>query len=218
MRSTRGPECSLGIRRVAAVATLLVGCSAQPTTNPPLHEAWDPHGLVPTAGPHKELISDSVRTNAELPLPDESIALHLRVFADGQVEYSEYEEAMFAAAECAAEMGHEIVGPFVSDPAEGWGQIEVGVDPSNFLMVLARDPSPQFGEDAELCQSVWQWRIDDVWRAIHEPTESEIRLWLRAAWSCAKQQGIPLSDPPTEEEAVDAVSLGCRPWDALPAK
>lgn len=209
----------MGLRRVTLLIILVVGCSAgSNSVSFPDIDEWDPHGLVPAVGPHRDLIADSVRSNAELPLPEESVAFHMEVFSDGLVEFSEYEAAMFAATECARDMGHEIVGPLVSDPAEGWGTIEVGTNPSQYLMVLARDPSPQFGEDAELCQGIWAWRIENVWQAILEPTEQEIQLWLEAAWSCAEQRGLQLSDPPTEEEAVDAVAFGCRPWDDLPAR
>lgn len=136
-------------------------------------------------------------------------------FADGEVTYSEYESVNYALASCLEERGLQVLGPV--DYENGGGLMVVpGFDPANNLDVLIVDPPDwDYTTDADFCMSVWLERLERVWLDQHEPTQTEIQTWHEAAWECARERGLPLSDPPNPEDARLAVREGCEPWLAL---
>ncbi len=195
------------------LALLIVGCSGPiGDTTVPAGEA-DPFGLIPDSGPHREFISYAVRMiDPDTRLTEESIAFHREVFADGELTAAEYERGVFADAECLTAQGFEVDGPY-----RGLVLV-VGVDSSQILTFAATD-APGIDEAWEECSRQWRYTVERVWNQILDPTEEEREIWLEAAWECARERGIPLSDPPTEDEAL-AVSgpEQCQPWEALPER
>lgn len=70
-------------------------------------------------------------------------------------------------------------------------------------------------------QALIRWdSIQQVWYAVIHPTEEEIRIWYDAAWECARRNGIPIPDPPTDADLPRVVNstTGCEPWLAVPAR
>lgn len=198
--------------------------SGQPTSTPhqtlvprPTFRLEDPAALVPEAGIHLEFIREAARAahvNA-FPFTDESFAFHQEVFADGEVERSEYDRAVHAAAGCMRGMGYTIEGPFPYGPNTGVG-FSIGSDPRNRLFYWAVNAPPSFDRDSTLCQEIWEFNITTVWIAATRATEADRQIWLEAAWDCGRQRGMTMSSPPNNEDAITAVSLGCEPWLALP--
>lgn len=229
-RSRKRPfSLEIGRRRLGGVrigfvvvALLLVGC-ADATGEPGgtvQSGTSDPNGLVPVSGLHRELIAEVISRTAELPVSDESVALHREVFGDGEVTFSDYERAIGAAAQCLRDFGYEVEGPFRYGEG-GSIHIEPGVDPNQIISFHAVDPPDSFSADSETCQGLWQWRIEDAWFTLIAPTEQEIQVWLEAAWDCAREMGISISDPP--DFAIDSGLIpfgpdGCEPWTALPTR
>lgn len=156
------------------------------------------------------------------PLPDDpgpdvgGRALQAEVFADGIVTADEYERAMVAMVQCMREEGFDVLGPLRYP--EGALSISPGIDPRYRLGVVARNvPAAEEGRWSEVsgrCQAQWSYAIEQVYLRQFNPTQDEIRAWLERAWACAKEKGLPLSDPPTEQEAVRSVAYGCQPWEA----
>lgn len=150
------------------------------------------------------------------PGPDVGgLALQEVVFADGQVTFDEYERAMVATVQCMREEGFDVLGPLRYP--EGPISIAPGIDPRHRLGVLARNvPAAEDGRWDEVsgrCQAQWSYAIEQVYLRQFNPTEEEIRAWLERAWVCLEDQGIELSNPPTEQEAVRSVAYGCEPWE-----
>ena len=156
------------------------------------------------------------------PLPEDpgpdvgGRALQQEVFADGKVTADEYERAMVAMVQCMREEGFDVLGPLRYP--EGPLAISPGIDPRHRLGVLARDvPAAEEGRWSEVsgrCQAQWSYAIEQVYLRQFNPTQDEIRAWLERAWACSKEKGLPLSNPPTEREAMNSISYGCRPWEA----
>jgi hypothetical protein len=82
------------------------------------------------------------------------------------------------------------------------------------VTVRDADEDQRLSEVDARCESQWSYRIEQVWLRKHAPTQEEVRAWSERAWRCARERGLPLSDPPTEVDALDAVSFGCHPWEA----
>lgn len=141
-------------------------------------------------------------------------ALQEEVFADGEVTFDEYERAMEAAVQCMRDEGFEVDGPLRYP--DGPIAIEPGMDPTQRLTLRARvanDPTDRFGEVNGRCLAQWAYAIEQEYLRPFEPTEAQIRDWLERAWTCLEERGGSVSSPPTAEEAMDAVRLGCRPWE-----
>jgi hypothetical protein len=142
--------------------------------------------------------------------------LQEEVFADGEVTFDEYERAMTAAAQCMRDGGFDVEGPLRYP--EGGLAVEPGVDPSIRLDILALaitgDASDRYGEVNGRCQAQWSYAIETVWFRQNAPTEEEIQAWLDRAWDCLDTLGVPVSNPPTVEEAVGSVAHGCKPWES----
>jgi hypothetical protein len=179
-------------------------------------------GAFAAAGPDDRALIQQVMAE---PLPADpgpdvgGRALQEQVFADGVVTFDEYRRAVLAAVECVRAEGFQVAGPFRFPEPGAVLAVEPGVDPGLRLSwtVTVRDA----GEDQRLsevdarCQSQWSYRIEQVWLRKHAPTQEEVQAWLERAWGCARERGLPLSDPPTEVDALDAVSFGCHPWEAV---
>lgn len=195
------------------LAVLMVACTSdgseeESAVSP--SEPWDTHGLVPATGPHREVIIEYLRAEYDLPYTEESLAFHREIFADGEVTYEEYERAVYATIECARDRGFEVEGPW-----RGLS-VQIGRDITKILAVTYVDRPD--GHLAIECQEMWSLRIETIWVIATAPTEQEVQIWLEAAWDCASERGLPLSDPPTIEEAQDATRQGCQPWLALPPR
>lgn len=112
--------------------------------------------------------------------------------------------------------GFTVDGPMRYEPG-GPMILEVGFDPRDRLMLLARGITPEIDEawsDAnQQCQAQWYFLVEQSYLAQVAPSEKERLDWLERAWACGADRGMVLSEPPTESEALDAVALGCRPWD-----
>jgi hypothetical protein len=149
------------------------------------------------------------------PGPDRSgRALQTEIFADGVVTASEYERAMRAAVECMRAQGFDVEGPLRYP--DGPLAVEPGLDPTIRLSVRARvrsDPADRYGEVNATCQAQWSYAVEQIYLRQFQPTEAEVQAWLDRAWSCAREKGMSISSPPTEEDASQAVLQGCRPWE-----
>lgn len=170
----------------------------------------DPYGLVPVLGTHREMIAAAVSAmDPEVSLTEESISFHREVFGDGELTAAEYERGVLADAECLTEQGFEVEGPYRGLV------LGVGLDSSRILTFTATD-APGIDDAWEACSQQWRYTIERVWNTILTPTEAERQIWLEAAWECARDRGLPLSDPPTEDEALEVSGPGqCQPWLAL---
>lgn len=155
------------------------------------------------------------------PLPDDpgpdvgGRALQEQVFADGKVTFDEYERAMTAAIQCMRDEGFDVEGPLRYP--DGYLVVSPGWDPTLWLTLQARpgdDPTDRFGRVNARCIAQWSFAIESVYLRQFSPTEDEVRAWLERAWACRVEKGLPISNPPTEEEAGEAVAYGCRPWEA----
>ena len=150
------------------------------------------------------------------PGPDEGgRALAEDIFADGEVTFDEYERAFTAGVQCMRDAGFEVEGPLRYP--DGALLIEPGVDPRNRLTLRALntdrgDGIDHFGPVNERCEAQWYYAVERLWDEQWEPTQAEIDAWLERAWTCAGEMGLPLSSPPTDHEAMDAVAYGCQPW------
>lgn len=187
---------------------------AEPTSSNPL----DPYELLPRTGEHLDDITYAVgvAVNNGYAFTDDSVAFHREIFADGTVDRAEYERAVFAAAECMGDLGYNIEGPFQYGPNTG-EFVTVGSNPADHMYYWAINAPPTFDADIEVCQELWEFTISEVWNAVNLPTEAERQAWLEAAWNCARERGLTLSEPPTELEAMQVASE-CEPWNALPDK
>lgn len=141
-------------------------------------------------------------------------ALQDEVFADGQVTFGEYERAMVASVGCMRDEGFNVEGPLRYP--DGPLLVEPGVDPRHRLTLLARSVTDdqRWGEVNGRCQAQWSYAIEQVFLRQFTPTQAEIRAWLERAWACLREKGVPLSNPPTEEDAMQSIPYGCRPWEA----
>lgn len=143
-------------------------------------------------------------------------ALEDVAFADGLVTFDEYERVVLAAMQCVRNEGFNVEGPFRYPHPNAELAIEAGTDPTLRLSWhgLNIKEEERFGEVTAACQAQWSHRIEQVWLRKNAPTQDEIETWLERAWECATQKGLPVSDPPTEEEALNGVHYGCRPWES----
>lgn len=142
-------------------------------------------------------------------------ALQRTIFADGEVTFDEYERAVTAGVQCMRDEGFDVEGPLLYP--EGFLVVAPGFDPRNRLTFRAIDTEQsdgvdRFGQVNERCEAQWYYAVERLWDEQFEPTEEEIRAWLERAWECAEENGLPLSNPPSEEEATTAVQHGCEPW------
>lgn len=179
-----------------------------------------PSEILPeSGGAHRAFIEEAVTIAVvnEYRFTEASALFHKEVFADGEVTRAEYERSKFASADCLRELGHTVLGPIEFGPDTG-RLVFVGGDPRDYLHWLIVEPGDTASDDGMLCQELWDFTVSHVWLSIHTPTELERQLWLTAAWDCARDKDLPLSDPPTEREAADAVAFGCEPWHALPPR
>ncbi|MEX2323520.1 MAG: hypothetical protein WEA29_07090 [Acidimicrobiia bacterium] len=196
------------------VVVLLAGCggSPAPAVSPissiPFDEIRSPHFIGP---------------DALDPGPDRGgRALKSEVFADGVVRFDEYERAMDAYAQCVREEGFPVDGPSVQSPQVG-ALIAPGEDPGDLLIVsfpgvFDASESERLSLADIRCQEEWRYAIEFVWREQNRATGEDLQRWLDRAWECARLRGFPLSDPPTEIEAVMSAhdgfaGDGCVPWE-----
>lgn len=142
-------------------------------------------------------------------------ALEVEVFADGVVTFDEYERAVYAAIECMRAEGFVIEGPH-RYPDALFVTVGPGWDPSLLFTFAARDvdDDDRWTEVSDRCQAQWSYRIEQVWLEQNAPSEAEVQAWLDRAWTCLRERGAQLSDPPTPEEALQVTAYGCRPWEA----
>ena len=156
------------------------------------------------------------------PLPDDpgpdvgGRALQQEVFADGKVTDAEYERAVIATVACIRQEGFIVQGPLRYP--DGPITVAPGEDPTRRLGVIMRAVNPEddarSGEVSGRCQAQWSYAIERVYLDQFAPTEAEIQAWLERAWACMREQGIEVSDRPTELEAMDSVAYGCKPWES----
>lgn len=179
---------------VAVITAVGIGCSPAP---------------VPSATPilfHGRLPAD--------PGPDiGGRALQEAIFADGKVTFDEYERAFSAAIQCMRDEGFDVEGPLRYP--DGYVPVMPGFDPRLKLTLNAHvgeDAEDRFGEVNARCQAQWSYAVEWVFLHQFAPTEEEIQRWLERAWACAREHGLPVSDPPTVEEAIRAVPP-CEPWE-----
>jgi hypothetical protein len=187
---------SVGAALAVVVAALLIGCSAGPPTaaTPIVFDEPPPFDPGPDVGGR---------------------ALQQAIFADGVVTHDEYERAYTAAIQCMRGEGFEVEGPLRYP--DGPLVFTVGADPRLRLTLAARpgdDPEDRFGEVNGRCLAQWSYAVEQVYLRQFAPTEDEFQAWLERAWECARDRGLPLSDPPTSQEASDAVLFGCQPWES----
>ncbi len=160
-----------------------------------------------------DLIAETRRNTDDIDSTPESLALEERVFADGEVTFAEYEEAMSATVVCLRDEGFVVEGPLRYGQG-GFLVIAPGVDPSIHLSYFGVDVrEPEYSQAAELCDSRWRLRIETVWLGQHEPTAEQIQAWLDAAWECGAEKGISIHDPPDPSLDLSPVlAAGCQPW------
>jgi hypothetical protein len=175
-----------------ALFGLAIACSAAPTSTPIVFDDPLPFDPGPDVGGR---------------------ALQQEIFADGEVTSDEYERAVTATVQCIRDEGFGVDGPLRYP--EGYTVTVPGYDPSLWLLYridAGDDPQDRAGDVDGRCQAQWSFAVQAVYTRQFEPTEEEIRAWLQRAWDCAKEKGLPLSSPPTVQEATDVVAFDCRPW------
>ena len=150
------------------------------------------------------------------PGPDVGgLTLQKQMFSDGEVTFAEYEQAMTAGIQCMRDEGFQVEGP-LRYPDGGY-ELEVGYDPTHELNLLAYGISQaddaRWSDVNQRCQAQWYEAVQGAYLAQFVVTGAELRAWLERAWTCAKEKGRELSNPPTESEALDSVVFGCRPWE-----
>ncbi len=141
-------------------------------------------------------------------------ALQEQIFADGQVSFDEYERAFAAAVQCMRDEGFDVEGPL--HYPDGYLVVEPGWDPRHWLTSRAHtgdDPTDLYGEVNARCQAQWSYAVGTVYRRQFQPSEAEVQAWLEQAWQCAREKSLQVSAPPTVDEAMTAVTFGCRPWE-----
>jgi len=188
----------VGVSKRRGLAALLLSavsaaCSMQAAPTPILFDERLPFSPGPDVGGH---------------------ALQNAVFADGEVTADEYERAMDAAIGCMRDEGFQVEGPLRYP--DGYLVVEPGMDPTLRLTLRATvsdEESDRYGEVNGRCQAQWSYAIEQVYLRQFRPSEAEVQAWLERAWTCLEERGEPISSPPTEEEAIGAVTLGCRPWE-----
>jgi hypothetical protein len=157
------------------------------------------------------------------PLPDDpgpdvgGKALQDRIFADGVVTAAEYERAYAKALDCMREEGFDVVGPMSHDDSRAPMVIEPGSDPRLRLSSFARntdrgDGVDRFGPVNGRCQAQWSYAVELVYLGQFAPTEAETQAWIERAWECMRENGHPINEPPTLEDATASVAYGCEPW------
>lgn len=183
-----------GFVTVLAMLLALAGCAGETGPTPLVFEGQLPADPGPDVG---------------------GLALQEDIFADGMITFAEYERAVTAGIQCMRDEGFDVEGP-LRYPA-GYLLIAPGFDPRDRLTLRGinteqADGLDRFGLANERCQAQWYYAVERLWDEQIEPTEDEIRAWLERAWGCAAEGGMPLSQPPTEDEAIAAVRAGCEPW------
>lgn len=188
-----GRWARLALFAVLTALGTIAGCSSPPAPTPIVFEGRLPFDPGPDVGGR---------------------SLQNEAFADGKVTFDEYERAMTAAIQCMREAGYEVDGPLRYP--DGPMAVEPGTDPTQRLSYRARvgdDPADRFGEASGRCLAQWVWAIEQEYFKPLRPTEREIQEWLERAWACGAERGAKISSPPSVEEAMDSVRLGCRPWE-----
>ncbi len=120
---------------------------------------------------------------------------------------------MVAAIQCMRDEGFEVQGPLKYP--DGVLVVEPGFDPRLRLTLLAHginSDSARWDAVNRSCKAQWSYAIEQVYLRQFSPSQTEMRAWLERAWACMEEQGIALSNPPSEQEAVDSVGHGCEPW------
>jgi hypothetical protein len=149
------------------------------------------------------------------PGPDVGgLTMQESVLADGYLTFADYERAVRATVDCIREQGFAVDGP-TRFPDAPFIVVVPGVDPSLRFVWTFEDVPDQgaLDEVAESCRAQWSYWVEHAWDLQNEPSEQDIQAWLDRAWQCARDRDLPLSDPPTEDDATAAVAAGCRPWE-----
>jgi hypothetical protein len=179
---------------LAVVSVLLVGCGV----------------VVPTP-----LVFDE-------PLPDDpgrdvgGRALQDEIFADGEITADEYERSAKAAVACMRDEGFDVVGPLRFGDSRAPVAIAPGWDPRLRLSSFARNADPpgedRFGPVNARCLAQWSYAVEQVYLKQFAPTEEETQAWIKRALECMRENGHPISKPPTLRDATSSVAHGCEPW------
>ena len=214
-------------RLVPAVLCLsLIGCQGLPNQELESDVAERTHSApieIPVGdGPHAGIIKEVL--GERLPHergPDQGgTDFAAQVFADGKVDFAEYEAAMFHTVACVAAEGYEVDGPLRFP--DGFLVLYPGVDPRVYLtyQVIA-PPDSNTQADIELsavmetCDVEWRWWVEQSWLRQHVPTEAEVQRWLDRAWECAREREYEIGDPPSVDDDLMSVVFpgsGCQPW------
>jgi hypothetical protein len=195
---------------VLAAATLLAsGCSSPPAYDEARPRASTTLGAVDGRTPH-----DDAGFASPPPVDEAAADLQERVLADGEVTPAEYEQATQATVDCVRAEGYTVEGPARYPDAPVYHSAP-GADPRDYLYWAATgvDDDEAFYAVSDRCTAEWSERVEAAWQAQHAPSEEEVQAWLERAWECMRERGLPLSDPPTDEEADLSIQHGCRPWE-----
>lgn len=193
---------------LALLALVLLGCSASGSD--------DETGVV-TVDPERRAAVERVMAAPPImdPGPDVGgLSTQRAMLADYWVTFAEYEQAMRAAVGCIEDAGFT-VNDFGRWPDHPGLMIAPGLDPTLYFAwsyPLQPDGSPI--SDVELsCRAQWSSWVEEVWQIQNTPTVEQQQAWLERAWACGREREVRMADPPTENDAVEAIYAGCRPWE-----
>jgi hypothetical protein len=136
------------------------------------------------------------------------------VLQAGSVSFEGYEAAMAAAVACVRAGGFEVTYP----AEEEVRMVDPAIPPGAILGFDAHiEPGGPSAADLILeCQERWSFRVQDAWLQQLEPSAEDRLRATEAAWACGEERGQALSDPPTIQEAHEAiVRYDCQPWEVI---
>jgi hypothetical protein len=198
---------SAGCNRIVAVGILLLltACGA----DVPQGEASASNAQVATADARAQSPSapDLGDDEAGRRFQDE-------ILAAVELTFDAYEAAMAAAVACVRAGGFEVTYP----AEEEVRMVDPAIPPGAILGFDAHiEPGGPSAADLILeCQERWSFRVQDAWLQQLEPSAEDRLRATEAAWACGEERGQALSDPPTIQEAHEAiVRYDCQPWEVI---
>ncbi len=153
--------------------------------------------VIAIAGCSQAEVSEAEGPSA-LRVPIDELSDYQRVaFEDGEIDFEEYEEALFSHLDCLRAEGIRVYDPVL--------ETEV-----NAYSYVTDDPLPEEGIDLEAvmtsCEEEYLSEIEFGWAVANAPDPAEREAFYASVAACLREQGLTVADssPPELARAYDA--------------